>query len=107
MVLNHNCNESYSKIVWEVEAAADEVTIIHLLCVLPEYGRRGCGKKLMTYAMAHAAENAQKAIRLDVMEQNLPAIRLYDAMGFRRLETVCMFYESTGWTEFIMYELVF
>lgn len=104
MVINHDCNESYSKMSWEVDAAADEVTIIHLLCVLPEYGGRGLGKKMLSFAMAHAAEKNQKAIRLDVMEKNLPAIKLYDSMGFRRLETVCMFYESTGWTNFIIYE---
>ena len=104
MVLNHDCNESYADVHWETSAAEDEITVLHLLCVLPEFGGGGRGRQMLDFARNYAAAGAQKVIRLDVMEENLPAIRLYDAAGFRRLETRRMFYESTGWTNFVMYE---
>lgn len=103
-VINHNCNESYAKTKWDVAASENEVMIIHLLCILPEYGGRGFGTQLMQFLQKHAADNSQKAIRLDVMEESLPAIKLYESAGFKRIETLCMFYESTGWSNFIMYE---
>lgn len=104
MVLNHDCNESYSDTEWSVSAGKDEVTVLHLLSILPEYGGRGYGMQMLDFAIRRAARENQKAIRLDVMEENLPALKLYDAAKFKRLDTLRMFYESTGWTNFVMYE---
>ena len=35
-----------------------------------------------------------------------PAEKLYPACGFRCVDTVAMYYEDTGWTDFEMYEYV-
>lgn len=104
MALNHDCNESYSEVNWSITANKHEVTILHLLSILPECGGRGCGMQMLDFAKHRAAQEKQKSIRLDVMGENLPAIRLYEAAGFSRIETLRMFYESTGWSNFVMYE---
>ena len=43
-------------------------------------------------------------MRLDVLEGNVPAERLYEGFGFRYLATMPMFYEDTGWTNYELYE---
>ena len=47
-----------------------------------------------------------KALRLDVLAGNTAAERLYESCGFCRRVTLPMYYEDTGWTDFILYELV-
>jgi len=51
-----------------------------------------------------AKERGIKAIRLDVLEGNLPAEKTYTSVGFSFVETLQMFYEDTGWTNFKLYE---
>ena len=104
MVLNNQPNEGYETVPWQVSAEAAEATIVHLLGVLPECWGRGHGKALLDYAEDLLRAKGQKALRLDVMEENLPARRLYEQNGFREIVTIRMFYESTGWSGFTMYE---
>lgn len=105
MALNHECNEGYSRFDWPTRAEKEEVFVIHMLAVLPSYGRRGLAKEMVQYAIDTAAENGGKALRLDVLKGNLPANRLYESFGFQKLYTLNLFYPDTGWTDFELYEL--
>jgi GNAT superfamily N-acetyltransferase len=51
------------------------------LGVAPDARRAGVGRALMEAVLAEAPP----VVRLEVIEQNEPAIRLYDELGFRRL----------------------
>ena len=104
MVLNNLPNEGYETVHWQVPATDDKATILHLLGVLPACWGKGFGKKLLDYAERFLKAKGQKALRLDVMEENLPARQLYKQNGFAEIETIRMFYESTGWSGFTMYE---
>ena len=106
MVLNQDCNEGYEGISWNIEAASNEVMVIHILCVLPEYQGYGFAKTMVKDAICIAKDEKLKAIRLDVLHGNIPALKLYEKMGFKYCQTVNMFYEDTGWTDFLLYELV-
>ena len=85
-------------------ASAEEVTVIHALGVHPAFAGKGYAKQLVQFAIRAATENAQKALRLDVLKGNTPAEKLYAGMGFLYLHTLKMFYEDTGWTEYELYE---
>ena len=104
MVINGECNEGYAKAQWAVHAEPEEVATIHILCVHPRHAGRGCAKQLLDWAIAHAKRQGKKAIRLDVLKGNLPAERLYRGKGFQYIDTIRMFYEDTGWTDFDLYE---
>lgn len=51
-----------------------------------------------------AKEAKMQAIRLDVLEGNLPAESVYVKAGFSYVDTIRMYYEDTGWTNFKVYE---
>ena len=51
-----------------------------------------------------AADRGMKAIRLDVLEGNLPAEKLYQKVGFQYAGSLNIFYEDTGWADFNLYE---
>ena len=76
-----------------------------MLAVLPEYGRRGIAKNMVQYAIETAKSRKGKVIRLDVLKGNLPANKLYESMGFIKINTVNMWYPDTGLAEFELYEL--
>ncbi|MBM7636666.1 GNAT family N-acetyltransferase [Streptococcus saliviloxodontae] len=104
MVVNHDCNEGYAKYDWEIEAEPQEVSIIHILGVSPKHAGKGYAKQMLETVFDKAREDQQKAIRLDVLAGNTPAEKLYQRMGFQYKETVQMYYEDTGLTDFHLYE---
>lgn len=107
MVLDHRCNEEYKKCNWQINAEDSEITMIHVLGVHPRFGGQGLAKQMVSKALDIAGNSGQKAVRLDVLGGNLPAEKLYPAMGFKYMDTVKMYVEDTGWTDFKLYEYVF
>ncbi|WP_343253072.1 N-acetyltransferase [Ligaoa zhengdingensis] len=104
MVLNHECNDGYQEFEWPTKTEHSEVTIIHALGVHPQKKGKGYAKQMVDKAFEVAKRNHQKAIRLDVLEGNLPAEKLYTGLGFQYMHTLKMFYEDTGWTNYKLYE---
>ena len=104
MRVNHDATEGYENARWLVDAKDSEVTIIHMLGVSFAAQRTGVAKEMVRFVIDNARENGQKAIRLDVLEGNLPALRLYESLGFYAVANVELFYEDTGVTNFILYE---
>lgn len=104
MVVNQETNAGYQKVKWPVKARPSEFTVIHMLGVHPRFGRQGIGKELVAWVLKRAYTQSQKAVRLDVLKGNCPAERLYARMGFYYVDTVPMFYEDTGWTDYELFE---
>ena len=106
MIMNHNAADDYSKIQWKIAAERNEVMIIHALAISSEQQGKGMAKKMVKYCMEYCRENKIKAIRLDVLNQNKPAHHLYTKMGFAYIDKIQLYYEDTGLTDFVLYELV-
>lgn len=106
MVLNHQCNDGYQKFQWQTEAEENEITVIHALGIHPAYSGKGYAKSMVKKVFEIAADRHQKAIRLDVLRGNVPAEKLYTQMGFQYMDTLQMYYEDTGWTDYELYEYV-
>lgn len=104
MVVNHAYNEGYRGIAWAVDAADAEILVIHALGVHPRDAGRGFAQAMVRQVFRMAQKNGIKAIRLDVLEGNLPAEKTYTKLGFRYRDTVSMFYADTGWTNYKLYE---
>ena len=105
-VINHDCAEGYEKASWKIDAGGDQIAVIHILAVSSRYQNKGIAKKMVSYIIETSKKNGMKAIRLDVLAANKPAHRLYISMGFICIDTIKLFYEDTGLTEFSLYELV-
>ncbi len=105
MVINHETAEGYETVDWPVKASPEEVYVIHALGVHPDYQGMGYGKEAVLAAADICREKSSKAIRLDVLGNNLPAQKLYPSVGFQYVTTLKLFYEDTGLTDFLLYEL--
>ncbi len=105
MVIDHSFqDDAYAKAEWCIEASAEEILVIHMLGVSVKYAGRGLGRQMVRFAIEEAGKTGMKAVRLDVLEGNIPAEQLYLSMGFSYRNTVTMFYPDVGWMDFKLYE---
>ena len=105
LVVNTKYNPEYDDAAWKIDAKPGEVMVIHMLGVHSDFSGRGYGKQMVRFALDLAREAGMKAMRLDVLKGNLPAERLYPAMGFQYITTLSMFYDNTGWMDFELFEI--
>lgn len=104
MVVNHHCNEEYRDVSWPEPLQAEEYAVIHMLGVHSDFARMGFGRQMVQYAIQLAGESGNKAVRLDVLQGNLPAHRLYEGVGFHYVDSLKLFYKNTGRAEFDFYD---
>ena len=106
-IMDHDCDEAYDLVKWQVNAEKDKVVILHALRVLPEYGKRGYSRKRVEHAISTAEKWGQKAIRLDCIEGNEIPQKMYRSFGFQYRDTVEITYADIGVPrKFLVYELV-
>jgi ribosomal protein S18 acetylase RimI-like enzyme len=74
-------------------APAGEV-LVESLCVAAKARGQGVGTLLLEAVFAHARQHGYPTVRLEVVDTNPRARRLYERMGFRALRTRC--YPFTG-----------
>ena len=94
----------YEDIPWTEKLENDQVATLHLLAVCPEYRGRTLGNTILELAGELAKQQGKRAIRLDVLESNLPARYLYEKNGFIFRGKEHWYAENTGWTDFLLYE---
>lgn len=70
--------------------------------IIPEYRRQGEGIRLLNQMFQYANDNKVKKIFLDVAEDNLPAIKLYEKSGFRLIHRRKGYYQN-GTTDALIY----
>jgi ribosomal protein S18 acetylase RimI-like enzyme len=61
------------------------------MSVVPEARRRGAGRAVMVQLLAEARARGERMMVLEVIEQNEPAVRLYEASGFAKVRRLVGF----------------
>lgn len=104
-VLSENPEGSYERGDWKADLSRGEYLVVHTLAVSPEHERRGVGSFMVDGCIAFAKENGYKALRLDVLKENIPAINLYKSKGFTFAGTKDLLRNIEGIPFFDLYEL--
>jgi len=99
--------EDYHDSAWSVSLEDDEVAVVHLLCVAPEWQGKGIARDTMDWMIGLSQTMEKKAVRLDALACNTPAHRLYESLGFQKRDQRRWYAENVGWTDFFLYELIF
>ena len=97
--------EEYHPVKWQLEANDDEVMVLHILGIMPDFQGKGIGKKMIHAALELGRSNKMKVCRFDALYSNLPAQKLYEGLGFVYCGKQRLFADNTGWTDFYLYEL--
>ena len=106
IILNHKPESPYHRIKWNIDAADEQIFIVHTFAVHPNFLKAGVGTKLLGFAEKQAVQEGLRAIRLDVFEKNFPAIHLYEKCDFQYVSTVDMGLGCYGLDLFKLYEKV-
>lgn len=106
VILNGVPESGYEGSNWAITTDYSDVFVVHTLAVHPEYLKYGVGRFLLQSGIDYAKGHGFRALRLDVNDQNEPAIRLYEALGFQYVGTVDLGYGKYGLHWYKLYELV-
>lgn len=104
LILSHKPEPAYYKAKWGLEVDYSEVFIIYTFVVHPKFLKCGVGKALIDFSVEESTRSQAKSIRLDVYENNMPAIRLYERCGFKYIDTVDLGLGNYGLHWFRLYE---
>ncbi|WP_051353653.1 GNAT family N-acetyltransferase [Atopobium fossor] len=97
-------DSDYAQASWKQQLHEDEVASIHMLAVLPEFRGLGVGDAMMRAAHCMSCDWGKKAIRLAVVKGNVAACTLYERHGFECVDTLSVYYESSGETPLLLFE---
>lgn len=106
-VLNDDPQGAYERAAWSAPLPEGKYMVCHALATDPSVHRKGVGRQIVEYCIDYAKKHGYKAIRLDVVPENLPAKKLYEKCGFSYIGDVDL---ERGLPEiplFSMYELNF
>ena len=67
MVVTSHEDPEYADVPWELKAAPEEVAVIHLLAVSPDYRGKRLGAELVRAAIDIARQNGARVMHLDVI----------------------------------------
>lgn len=104
IILRHLPEKAYLPVTWLAELNYEEIFVIHTFAVHPSHGGQGIGKTMLDFAEAEGVANGVKSLRLDVYENNLPAIHLYEKCGFKYVDKVDLGLRKYGLDWFSLYE---
>ena len=75
----------YQHINWPSTALPAQTWVLHLLMVHPSLAGQGIGARLVRYGLSLASTHGCTVVRLDTGAQNLPAVALYQKLGFQQV----------------------
>lgn len=93
--------------IWSKSLQKGEYLVIHALAVKPDCQKKGIGSAMVQYCIDAAKKSGYKAIRMNVIATNTPAIHLYQKFGFQRCGPEFSSLENDVELRFMLFELNF
>lgn len=104
VIANDEKVDGYSDTPWQIDS--DEVIVLHVLAVHPNHRGKGLARRLVENVIEQERKAGKKALRLDVIENNTTAEKLYQKLGFQFIQTKTLYYDVVGKMTFKLYERV-
>jgi len=96
--------KDYHPVQWALPLKDNEVAVIHIFAINPDWQGKGIGRQMVKAAIELAREKGRTTIRLETLAANLPAQRLYKSLGFQFRGQQHLLAENTIWTDFYYFE---
>ena len=107
MILNEDPQGDYSLGEWSRDLEQGEYLLIHTLAADPDLSGKGVGRFMVEAAIERAQKKGYQAVRIDVVPDNIPAIKLYETCGFQYAGEKDLGREIPTIPTFALYELNF
>lgn len=103
-ILNHHPDGTYNNTGWKVEADYSHTFVIHTFVVHLSFLKMGIGRVLMDCSFESIQQSGIKSTRLDIYENSLPGISLYEKCSFGHINTVDLSFDNCELDWFKLYE---
>ena len=103
-VLNDDPQGAYEKGYWAANLNLGKYMVIHTLAADPGCRGKGIGKEMVRFCIEEAARKEYRGLRIDVVPGNIPAIKLYESLGFTFAGQVDLDRNIPDIPEFALYE---
>ena len=90
---------------WQRDLPDGSYMILHALAVDPAFQRRGAASEIVRFCTDRAKSEGYRAMRVDIIPDNVPARTLVEKHGFVYAGNVASGLEFAGIPEFSLYEL--
>lgn len=104
VVVNDEIGEAYSDVEWHTDVETSKVIVIHAFAV--NSMGKGIGKEIFNQIVDSAIKNNKKTIRIDVIDGNEGAKKVFKSFGFEYVDCVEVFHEAVGLETFHLYEKI-
>ena len=104
LCLNNRFEPEYENIDWMINAMPDEIIIIHAFAVTSDLAGKGIGKEIFNQIKENALKNDKRTIRIDIIDGNVGAKKVFEKLGFEYVDTAEIFHRAVGWEKFHLYE---
>ena len=106
IVVDHNTNLGYENIEWKIDENYENIYVIHLVAVKNSQQKKGIATQMLNEVFQMAKENNIKSLRLSIIENNLPAEKVYKKLEFEYIDTISVHADDRGLKTFDLYEKV-
>ena len=89
---------------WSIPAEDSQVAVIHTLTIDPARAGQGLARQMVAFAEETARSQGKTVLRLDTGLENLPANRMYPALGYTAAGTVDVFFMGYATRPLNLYE---
>ena len=104
VIANDEKVEGNADAPWQVDS--DDIIVLHVLAVYPDHRGKGLARRLVENVIEQERKAGKKALRLDVIENNTTAEKLYQKLVFQYIQPKPLYYDVVGEMTFKLYELV-
>ena len=104
--LNNRFEPEYENVNWMINAEPDELIIIHAFAVNSDLAGKGIGKEIFNQIKENALITNKKTIRIDIIDGNIGAKKVFEKLGFEYVDTAEIFHIAVGWEKFHLYEYI-
>lgn len=103
-IINQVQVDVYAGASWSVDAAADEVMVLHTLAISPNAFGRGYGKAFVEFYEQYALENGCRHLRMDTNRTNARARAMYKMLGYTEIGIVPCKFNGIDGIELVLLE---
>ena len=105
-ILNNAFDNNYSSVKWQINANPSEIFIIHTFAINSHNRSKGLSSKILNEIKKIAHKNNVKTIRIDIIDGNTGAEKVFEKLGFKYITTVEINHHIIGLQNFKLYEYV-
>ena len=106
LILNDSFDVDYSYVNWSFNAKLDEITVMHAFAIDSKFRGKGLGRKIFDEIKDITMANNKKTIRIDVIDGNVGAQKVYEHLGFEYIGCAETNQYPIGPEKFHLYEYV-